>query len=100
MSNLYAIFHDWNLALAAYNGGRYGLQKYMHDHNGQIPQWAKDYINLVHKNLSGSYFANNGISAAAMAKYVKLCLSLIALAVIAMICTKSIMKGLGGQIEN
>ncbi len=94
MQGLYEEFGDWNYALAAYNGGPNSISR-----NEPLPGWARDYVNQVNRNLSGSYTVNNGITAEAMSKYVLLCLSLIGLAMLTFRVPKSIMNALGGRYE-
>jgi len=94
MQYLHDKFGDWNYALAAYNGGPNSISK-----GEPLPGWAQDYVNQVNGNLSGSYIANNGISAEAMSKYIFMCLSLIGLAFLTMRIPKSLTQSLGGRFE-
>lgn len=94
MRSLYEEFGDWNYALAAYNGGPNSL-----DAGEPLPGWAQDYIDMVYRNMSGSYTVNNGIKAEAMSKYLLLCLSLIGLAVLTFLIPSRLIQHVGGKYE-
>ena len=94
MHGLYEQFGDWNYALAAYNGGPNSITP-----GEPLPGWAQEYIELVNKNLSGSYTVNNGINAEAMSKYILLCLSLMGLAILTFRIPSSLMNHMGGKYE-
>ena len=94
MRSLYEEFGDWNYALAAYNGGSNSI-----DAGEPLPGWAQDYIDMVYRNMSGSYTVNNGIKAEAMSKYLLLCLSLIGLAVLTFLIPSRLIQHVGGKYE-
>lgn len=94
MKQLHDIYDDWNYSLAAYNGGPGNITA-----GEPLPGWAKEYIDLVNANLSGSYTINNGINSEAMIKFILMCLSLIGLAFLTARIPTSLLKILGGKYE-
>ena len=94
MQQLHDKFGDWNYALAAYNGGPASISP-----GKPLPGWAQDYVSQVNGNLAGSYTANNGIDAEAVCKFILLCLSLIAIALLVLKIPTTLANSLGGSFE-
>lgn len=94
VKQLYDMFGDWDLVLAAYNGGPGAISP-----GSPLPDWATDYINHVKSNLNGTYVSHSPITADQLTKYIRLCLAIFGLIFLTWKVPRSIMQHLGGPIE-
>lgn len=92
--HLYDKFGSWEYAMVGYNGGEYSF-----DPANGIPQFGKEYIELVNSRLYGSYAVSNTLTSDQMTKFINVCLVCIMLTVVGVSVPKSIVRSMGGPVQ-